>query len=84
MTAINLGLRNRYGYVLWGNSLAGECKLGYRTGMNPAGGFIRHMRPGELVSKLPVPQPDDSPVTRKTIEVPTAAPTAPPKQLHLF
>lgn len=48
MTGINLALRNLYGRALWGNSLAGEVKLGYRTGFNPTGGFIRPLEPGEL------------------------------------
>lgn len=32
MTAINLGLRNLYGRVLWGNSLGTTVQLGYETG----------------------------------------------------
>ena len=48
MTAINLALRNLYGYVLWGNSLAGEVELGYRTGFNIHGTVIRPLRPDEL------------------------------------
>jgi hypothetical protein len=52
MTTINLALRNLYGYVLWGNSLVNEVKQGYRTGMNMFGGFVRHMRPGELSEAL--------------------------------
>ena len=38
ITAINLGLRNLYGFVLRGNSLAVECKLAYHTGLDPYGG----------------------------------------------
>lgn len=37
MTAINLALRNTYGYVIWGNSLANEKRLIYRTGFNLRG-----------------------------------------------
>lgn len=84
MTAINLALRNRYGYVLWGNSLSGECKLAYRTGMNMAGGFIRHMQPGELASKLRDPVTSDSPATPPTVMVPAATAAGPAKQLNLF
>jgi len=42
ITAINLALRNLYGYVLWGNSLALEKKLVYRTGFNGRG-FLREI-----------------------------------------
>jgi hypothetical protein len=48
MTAINLALRNLYGYVLWGNSLRVEAKRGYRTGFNLHGTVIRPMREDEL------------------------------------
>ena len=37
MTAINLALRNLYGYVVWGNSLTSEKRLVYRTGFNLRG-----------------------------------------------
>lgn len=37
MTAINLALRNLYGYVIWGNSLGIEKRLVYRTGFNLRG-----------------------------------------------
>lgn len=37
MTAINLALRNLYGYVIWGNSLADERRLVYRTGFDLKG-----------------------------------------------
>lgn len=47
MTAINLALRNLYGYVLWGNSLGSERpKLVYRTGFNLRG-FVRELTIGE-------------------------------------
>lgn len=46
MTAINLALRNRYGYVIWGNSLANERRLVYRTGFNLRG-FVRELPPEE-------------------------------------
>lgn len=46
MTAINLALRNHYGYVIWGNSLGNDRRLVYRTGFN-ARGFIRSLDPGE-------------------------------------
>jgi hypothetical protein len=34
LTAINLALRNLYGYAVWGNSLANEKRLIYRTGFD--------------------------------------------------
>lgn len=34
LTAINLALRNLYGYAIWGNSLADEKRLIYRTGFD--------------------------------------------------
>lgn len=42
MTAINLALRNRYGHVIWGNSLTNERRLVYRTGFDLQG-FIREV-----------------------------------------
>ena len=45
MTAINLALRNTYGYVIWGNSLGIEKKLVYRTGFNLTG-FVREIPVG--------------------------------------
>ena len=45
MTAINLALRNLYGYVVWGNSLTLESKLVYRTVFNINSGVIREITP---------------------------------------
>jgi hypothetical protein len=42
MTAINLALWNRRGYVIWGDTLAGEQKLVYQTGLNLRG-FVREL-----------------------------------------
>jgi hypothetical protein len=42
MTGINLALRNLYGYVIYGNSLANEQRLIYRTGFDLCG-FIREI-----------------------------------------
>lgn len=87
MTAINMGLRNLYGFVLWGNSLARDVKLGYRTGLNMYGGVIRYMRPGELAEHLSdqggreTPEP---PQPTRTIALPAASPDEPARQLHLF
>ena len=43
MTSVNIGLRNLYGEVLWGNSLTLEVKKVYRTGFNLHGGVIREI-----------------------------------------
>ncbi|MGC3971623.1 MAG: N-6 DNA methylase [Pirellulales bacterium] len=58
MTAINLGLRGRYGWVVCGNSLTGETSFAYRVGHffhdSPNGrrrGVIRDVSPEET----PVP-----------------------------
>lgn len=42
MTALNLAFRNLYGYVIWGNTLALEQKLVYRTGFDGRG-FLRQV-----------------------------------------
>jgi len=84
MTAMNMALRNLYGYVLWGNSLAHEVKLGYRTGMNMYGGFIRHMRPGELAEKVAAPAGTEAPQQPRTVNLPRARSEGPAKQLDLF
>ena len=84
MTAISLALRNLYGYVLWGNSLAGECKLGYRTGMNMVGGFIRRMRPGELETALRDHENADEIPSQPTQIPPGRTTDGPQQQLELF
>jgi hypothetical protein len=84
ITAINLALRNLYGYVLWGDSLAGQCKLVYRTGFNGRG-VIRHASPAELPS-VPEPAEDRSDVANQKEGEggPCAQPHAPGRQLRLF
>lgn len=84
ITAINLALRNLYGYVLWGDSLANQCKLIYRTGFNGRG-VIRHASPAELPS-VPEPAEDRSDVANQKEEEggPCAQPHAPGRQLRLF
>ena len=87
MTAINLALRNLYGYVLWGNSLAGEVKLGYRTGMNAHGGVIRHVHPGELAANFGISDGGESLADAEPTPNVTLAATGrpgPTRQLHLF
>jgi type I restriction-modification system DNA methylase subunit len=87
MTSINLALRNLFGYVLWGNTLAREVKLGYRTGLNMYGGVIRYIRPGELAEQFGDPgtgEPVAPPEPMRTITLPATGPDATPRQLHLF
>jgi hypothetical protein len=84
MTAINLALRNRYGYVLWGNSLSGEVKLAYRTGLNIRGGVIRHAHLAELVDKWPTADPPDSSPSETGVTLPVQRPGGPATQLQLF
>ena len=48
ITAINLSLRNLYGYAIWGNSLTNERKLVYATGFNGKG-VIRKLADEELL-----------------------------------
>jgi hypothetical protein len=91
MTAINLALRNLYGYVVWGNSLGLEKRLVYRTGFNLQG----------VIREIPLencPAPVQQSV-REAAEPPSAAsdalpdaamsqddrePPPPGKQLRLF
>lgn len=84
MTAINLALRNLYGYVIWGNSLAVEQKLIYRTGFNSRG-FVREVPPETCLaliqraatsaaSAVAPPEPSQT----------TTDPSVPEKQLFLF
>jgi hypothetical protein len=82
MTAINLGLRNLYGYVIWGNSLALEERLVYSTGLNINGGVIRELPPAE---RPEVPKVELAP-QHANGKPPTDPPEASekPKQLLLF
>ena len=51
MTAINLALRNLYGYVIWGNSLADERRIVYRTGFDLTG-FISEVPIGDCPEQV--------------------------------
>ena len=88
MTAINLALRNLYGYVLWGNSLTRECRLAYRTGMNANGGVIRFAHPGELEERLSPHEASGTPSSPRAStadELPPSRETeSATKQLELF
>jgi|GEM_PF-3219672 hypothetical protein len=73
MTAINLALRNLYGYVVWGNSLAVESKLVYRTGFNIHGGVIREMTPEQCpypVQRMPIDDSQKQPVAHVPLPPP--------------
>ncbi len=76
MTAINLALRNLYGYVIWGNSLAAEQRLTYRTGFNGRG----------VIAKIDAEVlPKEMPVETEEQTIPAdETPTGPAKQLALF
>jgi type I restriction-modification system DNA methylase subunit len=56
MTAINLALHNIRGFAIWGNSLAGEQRMVYRTGFNGKG-FIANVPPAERPS-ITIPPPE--------------------------
>lgn len=89
MTAINLSLRNLYGYVIWGNSLGLEKRLVYRTGFNLRG-VIREISIKDCPA--PVQQATAEPTvvaTQNSLNDPVAsnyddAPATPGKQLQLF
>lgn len=56
MTALNLGWRNLYGQVLWGDSLGTEVKAAYETGrVQVYGNAIRKLAI-EMVQSVPVPE----------------------------
>ncbi len=88
MTAINLALRNLYGYVLWGDTLRDEVKLVYRTGFNGLS-FIRYARHEEL-SSLFEAEPSEAPSQTTTEANARPTETVPPeegrpsRQLRLF
>lgn len=90
MTAINLALRNLYGYVIWGNSLGLERRLVYRTGFNLRG-VIREIP----IEDCPAPvrqaatesaesSPEAASGTPEASPTNDKAPPQPNKQLRLF
>lgn len=87
MTAINLALRNLYGYVIWGNSLKNDRRLVYRTGFNLRG-VIREVpldqcpEPVQEAANSVATEPARSASSRDT-PTDVSAP-APRKQLRLF
>jgi len=91
MTAINLALRNLYGYIVWGNSLGLEKRLVYRTGFNLSG-VIREIPlencPAPIQQSVneatvsPPPGPDATPSSTQPDG--DGEPPTPGKQLRLF
>lgn len=86
MTALNLAFRNLYGYVIWGNSLAVENKLVYRTGFDGRG-FLREIPldacPIPVQQKVMETSPRTHPV-RVTENPVDEEPPGPTHQLQLF
>ena len=89
LTALNLAFRNLYGYVIWGNSLALEKKLIYRTGFNLQG-FIREIQlhdcpePMRQVDTPPGPVVETSNAAGSSSSTTHAAASEPKTQLRLF
>jgi hypothetical protein len=67
ITAINLGLRNLYGFAIWGNSLSNERKLVYATGFNGKG-VIRRVTDEELPTVSAVEPPPSPPEAMESTE----------------
>lgn len=91
ITAINLALRNLYGYVFWGDSLRDEIKLAYRTGFNGLS-FIRYGHSNELASLVEseesappeVPSQTSIEASSRPTEVVQSEEGRPSRQLRLF
>ena len=98
MTALNLGLRNLYGHVVWGNSLANTSDLILETGrVHIWGNAIRKVNRVPLPNREPehinvTPPPNLSPDSAASMPTtPSNNPTSIPpdetgrtKQLELF
>jgi hypothetical protein len=84
MTAINLALRNLYGYVIWGNTLANEQRLIYRTGFNLRG-FVRQVAIGECPTEVWNSTVKSPSVSSQAVNQELASqPIGPGSQLRLF
>lgn len=89
MTAINLALRNRYGYVIWGNSLSRDTRLVYRTGFHLQG-FVREIPLAECPDPVQQTAHAADSMDDSTAAVPSLGPASSPRspgpgqQLHLF
>ena len=91
MTAINLGLRNLYGHVVWGNSLSNTCDLIYETGrIQLHGNVIRKTDRVPLPNREPeefaITPPDEQGAAPAPANQPSESgnPIIPKKQLKLF
>lgn len=76
MTAINLALRNLYGWVTWGDTLTNETWLHYRTGFNRRGVI-------EKVEPAAAPEPIKH-VVKQAAEAQHEVKSGPTTQLSLF
>lgn len=85
ITAINLALRNLYGYVIHGNSLTNKRWLVYKTGFNLRG-FIRKLPLAECPESVQRAVQSPEPTSPQQSTDPSAVePTSEPKkQLFLF
>jgi len=87
MTAINLALRNLYGYVIWGDSLRQEQKMVYRTGFNGRG-FVRELPLAETPPIVPQvikePVPEAPPSGSDSLDTPPENPPRKATQLRFF
>ena len=89
MTAINLALRNLYGYVIWGDTLANERRLVYRTGFNLRG-IVQEIPledcPAPVQATVARPPPCTTPTGPNDDEFPMSdnKPAMPGRQQHLF
>ncbi|MEZ5942488.1 MAG: N-6 DNA methylase [Planctomycetaceae bacterium] len=91
MSAINLGLRNLYGHVVWGNSLSNTCDLIYETGrIQMYGNVIRKTNrvplPNRDPEQIDVTPPDVHGADPARTSQPSKSdkPIIPKKQLKLF
>lgn len=86
LTAINLALRNLYGYVVWGNSLANEQRLVYRTGFDLHGVIseVQFQDCPPQVQEFSAQVPEEAQLPIESSANATEAEGIPKKQLVLF
>ena len=83
MTGLNLALRNQYGLVLWGNTLANEVKKAYRTGFHGRG-FIREIPVEQIATIDDQPRPGTLPMPAVQSSIEREDEDGPRRQLDLF